>query len=115
MILVAGSTGILGSEIVRQLRVQDKPVRALVRKTSDPEKVAHLKALGATIIEGDLTDPASLDAVCEGIETLITTVTTTLSQTPGDIDPHGRSYRTAQPGGRRGQGEGVTLYLHLVL
>jgi uncharacterized protein YbjT (DUF2867 family) len=87
MILVAGSTGMLGSEIVRQLREQNRPVRALVRKTSDPEKVARLKNLGATIVEGDLTDQASLDAVCQGIETVITTVTTTLSQTPGDTIP----------------------------
>jgi uncharacterized protein YbjT (DUF2867 family) len=87
MILVAGSTGILGSEIVRQLREQDQPVRALVRKTSDPEKVERLKNLGAVIVEGDLTDRASLDAVCQGIETVMTTVTTTLSQTPGDTIP----------------------------
>ena len=87
MILVAGSTGILGSEIVRQLRERNKPVRALVRKTSDPEKVARLRNLGATIIEGDLTDRASLDRVCQGVDTVITTVTTTLSQTPGDTIP----------------------------
>lgn len=87
MILVAGSTGVLGSEIVHQLREQNKPVRALVRKTSDPEKVAHLRGLGAEIVEGDLTDRASLDPVCDGIETLITTVTTTMSHTPGDSIP----------------------------
>ena len=47
MILVVGSTGILGSEIVRQLREQNQPVRALVRKTSDPQKVAQeLKSAG---------------------------------------------------------------------
>jgi uncharacterized protein YbjT (DUF2867 family) len=87
MILVAGSTGILGSEIVRQLREQNQPVRALVRKTSDPDKVARLENLGAAIVEGDLTDRASLDAVCQGIETVVTTVTTTMSQTPGDTIP----------------------------
>jgi uncharacterized protein YbjT (DUF2867 family) len=87
MILVAGSTGILGSEIVRQLREQNKPVRALVRKTSDPEKVAHLKSLGVTIVEGDLINQASLGAVCQGIDTIITTVTAVGSQTPGDTIP----------------------------
>jgi len=49
MILVVGSTGRLGSEIVRQLREQNQPVRALVRKTSDREKVANLASHGATI------------------------------------------------------------------
>lgn len=87
MILVAGSTGMLGSEIVRQLREQNKPVRALVRKTSNPEKVARLKSLGATVVEGDITDRTSLEAVCQGIDTVITTVTTTMSQTPGDTIP----------------------------
>ena len=87
MILVVGSTGLLGSEIVHQLRQQNKPVRALVRKTSDPEKVARLKGLGATIIEGDLTDKASLVRACQGVETVITTATTTASQTPGDTIP----------------------------
>ncbi|MFN2125607.1 MAG: SDR family oxidoreductase, partial [Candidatus Promineifilaceae bacterium] len=60
MILIAGSTGILGSEIVRQLCDGNRPVRALVRKSSDPTKVAQLENLGATTIEGDLTDKPSL-------------------------------------------------------
>jgi uncharacterized protein YbjT (DUF2867 family) len=87
MILVVGSTGRLGSEIVRQLREQNQPVQALVRKTSDPEKVANLASLGATIVEGDLTDRASLVAACRGVDTVITTATSTASQTPGDSIP----------------------------
>lgn len=87
MVLVAGSTGMLGGEIVRQLRAQGKPVRALVRKTSDPQKVAQLRSLGAKIVEGDLTDAESLVLACRDIDTVITTVTTTLSQTPGDTIP----------------------------
>ena len=43
MILVAGSTGNLGSEIVRQLRERGEAVRGLVRATSAPEKVERLK------------------------------------------------------------------------
>lgn len=87
MILVVGSTGRLGSEIVRQLREQNQPVRALVRKTSDREKVANLASHGATIVEGHLTDQASLVAVCRGVDTVITTATSTASQTPGDSIP----------------------------
>src|SRR5690242_10663424 len=87
MILVAGSTGILGSEIVRQLREQNCPVRALVRKTSDPQKVARLKSLGATVVEGDLSDKASLAAACQGIGTVISTATAVASQIPGDSIP----------------------------
>jgi NADH dehydrogenase len=87
MILVAGATGMLGGEIVRRLRTQNKEVRALVRKTSDPAKVARLQELGATIVEGDLTDAASLASACRGIVTVITTVASTLSRTPGDTIP----------------------------
>src|SRR5262245_8812721 len=87
MILVAGSTGRLGSEIVRQLREQNQPVRALVRNTSDPAKVANLRSLGTTIVEGDLTERASLVAACHGVETVITTATSTASQLPGDSIP----------------------------
>lgn len=87
MILTVGSTGILGSEIVRQLREQNKPVQALVRKTSDPEKVARLESLGATLVVGDLRDKSSLVAACKGVDIVITSATTTMSQTPGDTIP----------------------------
>ena len=87
MILIAGSTGILGSEIVRQLCEGNRPVRALVRKSSDPIKVAQLENLGATTIEGDLTDKPSLVSACRGVDTVITTVSATGSQTPGDSIP----------------------------
>lgn len=65
MNLIAGATGMVGSEICRLLKAQGKPVRALVRKSSAPEKVAALRALGAEIVVGDLKDPASLAAACD--------------------------------------------------
>ena len=84
MILVAGATGVLGSEIVRRLREQGKPVRALVRATSAPEKVARLKQLGVEIAQGDLKDRRSLDDAVRGVEAVISTVTTILTTQPGD-------------------------------
>jgi uncharacterized protein YbjT (DUF2867 family) len=87
MILVVGSTGFLGSEICRRLTASGKSVRGLVRSTSDPEKVARLKAMGVETILGDLRDPASLDAACQGVDTVITTATTTVSMQPGDSIP----------------------------
>jgi uncharacterized protein YbjT (DUF2867 family) len=87
MILVVGSTGFLGSEICRRLTVSGKSVRGLVRSTSDPEKVARLKAMGVETILGDLREPASLAAACQGMETVITTATTTVSMQPGDSIP----------------------------
>jgi uncharacterized protein YbjT (DUF2867 family) len=44
MNLIVGATGMLGGEICRLLGEQGKAVRGLVRATSNPEKVARLKA-----------------------------------------------------------------------
>lgn len=73
-ILVAGSTGMLGSEICRQLTTAGKSVRGLVRESSDPAKVDRLHSLGVETIVGDVRDRASLDEACKGVTHLITTV-----------------------------------------
>jgi uncharacterized protein YbjT (DUF2867 family) len=84
MILVAGSTGVLGFEICRRLREQSKSVRALVRSTSSPERVAALKKLGADIATGDVKDPASLESACRSVDTVVSTVTAVTTAKPGD-------------------------------
>jgi len=84
MILVAGSTGLLGSEICRQLTAQQKKVRALVRKTSAPEKIDALKQMGCFLTEGDFKDKASLLNACKGCDVVISTVSSTLSRQEGD-------------------------------
>ena len=84
MILVAGSTGLLGSEICRQLAAQQKPVRALVRKTSSPEKINALTQMGCGLAEGDFKDKTSLLRACEGCDVVISTVSSTLSRQEGD-------------------------------
>src|SRR6476619_304120 len=83
-ILVAGATGYLGSEICRQLISKNKKVRGLVRVTSDPNKVAHLRNSGVEIVEGDLKDKASLANALRGVSAVITTVSSTLSRQEGD-------------------------------
>ncbi len=84
MILVAGATGSLGSEIIRRLISQGEQVRGLVRATSAPEKVARLHDLGAETMVGNLRDRASLDAACRGAQTVISTVTIIGSAQEGD-------------------------------
>src|SRR5438105_2498489 len=84
MILVAGSTGVLGSEIVRRLSDRGEKVRALVRATSAPEKIERLKKLGAEIVVGDVKEPRTLTAACEGVDAVISTITTILTSQPGD-------------------------------
>jgi len=84
MNLIVGATGILGSEICRQLAAEDAPTRALVREASNPDKVAALKALGVELATGDLKDPLSLKAACAGVRTIISTASSTLSRQEGD-------------------------------
>ena len=70
MILVVGSTGLLGGMIARSLLDQGKSVRILVREGSDYQA---LVAAGAQPAVGDMKDRASLDAACAGVRTVITT------------------------------------------
>jgi uncharacterized protein YbjT (DUF2867 family) len=73
MNLVVGATGYLGSEICELLARQGKQVRALVRPTSDPAKVAKLRDLGVEIVEGDLREPSTLKNAWQGINAVIST------------------------------------------
>lgn len=85
--LVVGATGMVGSEICTRLMAQGKAVRALVRSTSDPAKVSHLKALGIETMQGDLRNRASLEAACRGVETVMTTASSMpFTYKPGEND-----------------------------
>lgn len=84
MILVAGATGHLGSEIVRRLIARRQQVRALVRPTSASDKVAALVEMGVDIARGDLSDRASLDAACRGVDRVVSTVSTIATARPGE-------------------------------
>ncbi|MDQ4079302.1 MAG: SDR family oxidoreductase [Gemmatimonadota bacterium] len=84
MILVAGATGYLGSEICRLLSERGQRVRALVRQSSNSEKIERLRALGVDFALGDLKDPRSLDAACHDVDTVISTASVTLSRQPDD-------------------------------
>ncbi len=107
MILVVGSTGLVGSEICRRLATDHPPFRALVRATCSPDKVAALKTLGAEVVVGDLRDAASLTSACQGISTVITTVSSMpFSYQPGindiqtvDLDGEARLIGAAKAAG----------------
>ncbi len=66
-ILITGATGTIGSALVRTLTAQGVPVRIFVRNL---EKAAALAAPTVDVAQGDLTDPASIAAAMEGIETV---------------------------------------------
>ena len=63
--LVTGATGLLGSHIVEQLVKRGRRVRALVRPSAN---VSFLQSQGIELVEGDLTDPASLNKACQGVD-----------------------------------------------
>jgi uncharacterized protein YbjT (DUF2867 family) len=69
-VLVVGATGQLGGRIARELLSRGVKVRALCRPGSGS---GALRRMGAEIATGDLKDPASLDAACAGVETVVTT------------------------------------------
>ena len=84
MILVAGATGVLGSEIARRLLARGEKVRAMVRATSNPGAVDQLRKAGAEIVVGDLKDPSSLGPACAGVDGVITGVTAITTAKEGD-------------------------------
>ena len=61
--LVTGATGFVGSAVLRALLARGHAVRALVRRGSDRQ---NLDGLRVELVEGDLTDPASLGRAAEG-------------------------------------------------
>lgn len=72
MILVVGGTGDLGGRVVRRLLDAGHRVRCLVRAGSDG---SALRAAGAELVRGDLTDPASLRAACHEVDIVVATAT----------------------------------------
>ena len=68
MILVTGGTGFIGPKVVRALRDRGEDVRCLVR---DRERAAHVAALGAELIEGDVTDAASVRVAAQGCDVVV--------------------------------------------
>lgn len=62
MILVMGATGSIGRPLVRRLRQQNQPFRALVRT---PERG---RDLDCEVVVGDFDDPASIETALAGIE-----------------------------------------------
>jgi NADH dehydrogenase len=95
MILVVGATGILGGIITQRLLGEGKDVRVLVRHNSPAEQMAlqgmatlpsALIGAGAQPVYGDLKDRASLDPLCAGIDTLITTANSAMRGGEDTVD-----------------------------
>jgi uncharacterized protein YbjT (DUF2867 family) len=70
VILVTGGTGFVGPKVVHALRERDLPVRGLVRKPSSAA-AQSLSAWGCELVEGDVTDVASLRRAVEGCDVVV--------------------------------------------
>jgi uncharacterized protein YbjT (DUF2867 family) len=70
MILVAGGTGTLGTQLVRLLTERGRPVRVLTR---DPARAAQLLGTVETLT-GDVRDPATVAAAVAGCTTVVSAV-----------------------------------------
>lgn len=68
MILVTGGTGFVGPKVVRALRDRGYDVRCLVRER---ERAANVAALGVELVEGDVTDAASVRIGAQGCEAVV--------------------------------------------
>lgn len=76
MHLVAGATGLVGGGIARELAERGARVRALVRNPEGRPEAGELRELGIEVVAGDLTEPDSLARACQGVDTVVCTVTT---------------------------------------
>jgi len=68
MILVTGSTGFVGSHLVKRLVKAGHKVRALAR---DEKSAAGLRVKGVEVFIGDVTKPDSLEHAADGCEAVI--------------------------------------------
>jgi uncharacterized protein YbjT (DUF2867 family) len=84
-VLVVGATGFLGGEVVRLLRESGRSVRALVRADAAADRRDALTQIGGVeLVAGDLKDPDSLQAACDGVDAIVSTATSTRSRREGD-------------------------------
>jgi uncharacterized protein YbjT (DUF2867 family) len=65
-ILVTGSTGTVGSEVLRELLKRDAAVRTLVRKKDESKPSPE----GVEVVVGDLLDPVSVEKALDGVDKL---------------------------------------------
>jgi uncharacterized protein YbjT (DUF2867 family) len=68
VILVTGGTGFVGPKVVHALRAEGRDVRCLVR---DPGRADTLKAWGCELVQGDVTDAASLERATAGCDVVV--------------------------------------------
>ena len=70
MILVTGANGTTGSEVVRQLTAEGRPVRAIVRKLENAEVLPKERV---EVVVGSFSDIELLDSAMDGVDAVFLT------------------------------------------
>ncbi|MBW2527547.1 MAG: SDR family oxidoreductase [Deltaproteobacteria bacterium] len=107
-VLVAGASGYLGRYVVRELRARGHYVRALVRTAA---KVADLVDHIDEVVEGQITDPATLRHCCDDIDVVFSSVGITKQKeglTFEDVDYRGNANLLDEA-----RGAGVTKFVYV--
>lgn len=73
-ILVAGATGNLGLKICRELRNRGAEVKAIVRHSTDPDKIEDLEKIGVQIAIVDMENTDAISKECEGVSCVVSAV-----------------------------------------
>jgi len=92
-ILVIGATGDVGSETAKIAVEKGHQVRALVRSTSNRDKLGTAKSK-VEFVEGDILDKASLEKAMEGMEALVISIRLNPSEMKA-----GRTYKDTEETG----------------
>lgn len=71
VILVAGATGNLGNRISRELIKRGAEVRAIVRKSTDPEKIEALEKMGVKVFEVDMNSVEEIANASTGVSCVV--------------------------------------------
>jgi len=100
MILVTGSTGNVGRELVAQLAARGEPVRAVTRRPA----AARFPA-GVEVVYGDLEDPASIEAAFSGADHAFLMS----AQQPGSAEHPTHDPQLVEAAQRAGVGRAVKL------
>lgn len=93
-LLVVGGTGTNGRSLLEQLKAQDVPVRTLVRSV---ERARPMLGEEVELVEGDLSEPSSLDAALDGIQTAYVL----LAVLPNTVELFANFFAAAQRAGVR--------------
>jgi uncharacterized protein YbjT (DUF2867 family) len=113
MVLVAGATGLLGSEVCKRLRRDGTPTRALVRQTSDKAKLDRLSAMGVEFAYGDLREKETLGPACAGVDAVITGASSIANQKSDLINAVDRDGQLSLVDAAREQGVRHFVYVSL--